>query len=594
MMTAVSKRLAAGSLERSQAHLARAYRIPFEGMFLIFVLSLVAPRASACIPIAPGPTPNVTDPSPADCDSMLVEDDPTVTLAGKTPVMLIHGICLAIANCNDSNLSTGPVANGKLYFSDLSAFFSSPGASSQFKVYRFHYKSNLHTIYDIGRSLRNWLDYEIKVNGLAFDTRYYIVAHSMGGLVARSYMNEHDHDTGIYSGRRGGEWIRKLITLATPHHGTPLSNGDARVSSIWHPVWNGTFEGLDVDIWRSILGETVPDRSDMRWDDYDNRTWDGLYISFFEYDNWLAGIPHTYDQNIVAYYGYIGGGDLVYYYGTGGSLDIALAFQFLTGGADYFSLIGVILQRIIDRNFDENDPIITIANDGFVPVKSASFDGSSATPISCSGRNHSEMTENLTCDDGTPLFKSILSQIGGSTTQPSLLSVTPDVTWSFGNIAVNNSGSQAFVLSNNGGSTLTVNSLGLSGANAADFSFVNPPTTPFTVSVGASEAIEVLFRPGASGARSGNFTIASNASNVPSKTISLSGTGTLSNSCTYTISSASQSLGPTSGNSSFVVSAGNTCSWAATANDSWLTITSPSGGSGIGTQSLFLALGQNS
>lgn len=40
-----------------------------------------------------------------------------------------------------------------------------------------------------------------------------IVAHSMGGLVARAYLRDH-----------GGARIAKAITLGTPHHGTDLAN----------------------------------------------------------------------------------------------------------------------------------------------------------------------------------------------------------------------------------------------------------------------------------------------------------------------------------------------------------------------------------
>ena len=45
-----------------------------------------------------------------------------------------------------------------------------------------------------------------------------ILAHSMGGLVARAYMAETD----------GGDKVAKLITLATPHHGTPAANSATR------------------------------------------------------------------------------------------------------------------------------------------------------------------------------------------------------------------------------------------------------------------------------------------------------------------------------------------------------------------------------
>ena len=39
-----------------------------------------------------------------------------------------------------------------------------------------------------------------------------IIAHSMGGLVAHSYIQNHN----------GGSKVNKLITLATPYHGSQL------------------------------------------------------------------------------------------------------------------------------------------------------------------------------------------------------------------------------------------------------------------------------------------------------------------------------------------------------------------------------------
>ena len=52
---------------------------------ILFLMALAAQLAlaSSCptlIPVAPGPAPNVKDPSPGDCGSMLVEDDPSISL----------------------------------------------------------------------------------------------------------------------------------------------------------------------------------------------------------------------------------------------------------------------------------------------------------------------------------------------------------------------------------------------------------------------------------------------------------------------------------------------------------------------------------
>ncbi|WP_448102318.1 lipase/acyltransferase domain-containing protein [Luteibacter jiangsuensis] len=45
-----------------------------------------------------------------------------------------------------------------------------------------------------------------------------IVAHSMGGLVARYYL-----ESGKYIGRKGFSSVRRLVTIGTPHRGAPLA-----------------------------------------------------------------------------------------------------------------------------------------------------------------------------------------------------------------------------------------------------------------------------------------------------------------------------------------------------------------------------------
>ncbi len=56
---------------------------------------------------------------------------------------------------------------------------------------------------------------ERRIDGLLTETgarQVVLVGHSMGGLVARAYLR-----------RRGGERVARLVTIATPHHGTWLA-----------------------------------------------------------------------------------------------------------------------------------------------------------------------------------------------------------------------------------------------------------------------------------------------------------------------------------------------------------------------------------
>ena len=49
------------------------------------------------------------------------------------------------------------------------------------------------------------------------DLEITIAAHSMGGLVSRYYL-----ESGLFTGRAGFDKVRRLITLGTPHRGSPL------------------------------------------------------------------------------------------------------------------------------------------------------------------------------------------------------------------------------------------------------------------------------------------------------------------------------------------------------------------------------------
>lgn len=83
----------------------------------------------------------------------------------------------------------------------------------RFRIYRYDYDS-LRAIEENGVGLEQ----EIKAK-LRRDEPFCIVAHSMGGLVARSAIENYTGTTpGLH--RR----LLKLLTLATPHHSSPFAN----------------------------------------------------------------------------------------------------------------------------------------------------------------------------------------------------------------------------------------------------------------------------------------------------------------------------------------------------------------------------------
>jgi len=121
--------------------------------------------------------------------------------SGKLAV-LVHGLCM-----NDLQWNRGGHDHGAVLARDLG-----------YTPLYLHYNSGLHTSTN-GRELAGLLEalleqWHVPVEELV------VVAHSMGGLVARSALH--------YGGAAGHEWpqrLRRLVFLGTPHHGAPLERG---------------------------------------------------------------------------------------------------------------------------------------------------------------------------------------------------------------------------------------------------------------------------------------------------------------------------------------------------------------------------------
>jgi Abnormal spindle-like microcephaly-assoc'd, ASPM-SPD-2-Hydin len=104
----------------------------------------------------------------------------------------------------------------------------------------------------------------------------------------------------------------------------------------------------------------------------------------------------------------------------------------------------------------------------------------------------------------------------------------------------------AVTLDNTGNSALSISSIAISGANAADFAETSNCTG--SVAAGASCSISVVFTPAATGSRSGQIVITDNASGSPHQ-IALSGSGTSANTPNFAVSAAPPSATVTSGQS---------------------------------------------
>jgi len=149
-------------------------------------------------------------------DSLPVD---TAVLGTRIPVVLVHGL----GGSNDG------------WDAFLRAYAQEPGWRSAFKPYSFRYNTTNaevaadpagpRSISGIGAALRVALQAYYDRPALAPDFGFggkpiIILAHSMGGLVARSMMQEQVFN----DGQRGGQKVLHLITLGTPHQGSPLAD----------------------------------------------------------------------------------------------------------------------------------------------------------------------------------------------------------------------------------------------------------------------------------------------------------------------------------------------------------------------------------
>ena len=221
------------------------------GVALAALLPMVATLAAAAPPVlAPS---QFNDGAPVD----------TAALGTRIPVLLVHGL--------------GGSTEGWENF--LRAYAQSASWRSAFKLYSFRYSSSTaevtadpsapRTISGLGAALRDamqgYYDRPATAPDYGFGGKSVVVlAHSMGGLVARSMMQEHV----FRDGRRGGEKVLHLITLGTPHHGSPLSDAGLVLG-------RQTVSELD-DSYFGFVAETA-------WTNYD-----GLDMAGGRCNPWLA------------------------------------------------------------------------------------------------------------------------------------------------------------------------------------------------------------------------------------------------------------------------------------------------------------------
>ena len=121
----------------------------------------------------------------------------------RTPLILVHGNRMETET--QFGWSSYVIASGK-----DSVF------QERYKIYLFAWDSEQSNAYN-GQALGIMVD---RLPELAY-TDLTILAHSRGGIIARYFMNHYVMQSGNHEGQPGGEKVKWLVTLATPHRGSP-------------------------------------------------------------------------------------------------------------------------------------------------------------------------------------------------------------------------------------------------------------------------------------------------------------------------------------------------------------------------------------
>lgn len=269
-----------------------------------------------------------------DVDTLLkiVDVSPGLTLDGRKPLLLVHGW----------SFEGKPARPGSGFWDHFKNYLlNNPELSASFKPYYVEYWSNAVSVETLGALLRD----KMEEAGL-HEQNIAIIGHSMGGLVSRSYMNEHSFSKGKNQGHACGDMVDLLITLASPHHGSPMANNKARNSKFVFPL-SIYVTIVEAAVFKESKSDEV-NRSDLRWDNFDNLM---NYTAYPEEKNdWLVNLNQStqYDPKTICYTASVKGE-----YKTNPA---TLEEQYQLGA------------YLIEQGFKLN-------NDGIVPVKSSAFDG---------------------------------------------------------------------------------------------------------------------------------------------------------------------------------------------------------------------------
>jgi triacylglycerol esterase/lipase EstA (alpha/beta hydrolase family) len=305
-----------------------------------------------------------------EMDQLLEIEDvcPELSLDGRKPLLLIHGW----------SFDGTPAAPGGGYWDNFKDYLLNDSTlSANFKPYYVKYWSNAVPVDEIAEALRDELE-----NQEWYQQKMVIVAHSMGGLVARSFMNEQCCRVGDLSDLSCGDNIDLLVTLGTPHHGSPMANGPARNAELPFFV-KLVLSNVESVVFNDISYDEI-NRSDLWWDNYDNL----FDLESYPDENnlWLNNLNEEteYDSRTICYAGSVDGLFIIPESGN-------TTQEYLLGA--WFTDEGLDLE-----------------NDGIVPIKSAAFEGHSMKLIRYfEDYNHADIIKGK--EDESELFDSLKNDL---------------------------------------------------------------------------------------------------------------------------------------------------------------------------------------
>jgi pimeloyl-ACP methyl ester carboxylesterase len=304
-------------------------------------------------------TPTSSKAAPKDYTNLIEDSADNSPLGERIPLILIHGV-------HGNKWPTGEdnINNPYLYYWQTFRMFfyswNNSGLKNKFKLYTFWYISDEISVDEISKGLRDWIDektYQMD------EKPFVIVAHSMGGLVSRAFMNK-TFNVGNWSGKAGGDRTLKLITLATPHHGSHGANGtnfgecfNNEADLLWRP----SIHIIGVPCWGFLLPTSFPNRNDLLWDNYNGS------MSDCNENNGLLPISSTYDNKIIAYGGILPVSDP----GRPNDPVNFVELYYSEGIDDHSKLLfaSVLLYEAMQNPEEYGE------NDGMVPISSSFFYG---------------------------------------------------------------------------------------------------------------------------------------------------------------------------------------------------------------------------